>query len=74
MARVFFVTRSKGGLGKSVGAIALLDYLDMRSRKVSLVETDSANPDIGDALKTSSIGSVAMIPPNDDLLNFILVN
>ena len=27
MARVFFVTGSKGGVGKSVGAIALLDYL-----------------------------------------------
>ena len=49
MARVFFVTGSKGGVGKSVGAIALLDYFEMRSRKVSLVETDTANPDVGKA-------------------------
>jgi len=31
MARVFFVTGSKGGVGKSVGAIALLDYFEMRT-------------------------------------------
>jgi len=49
MARVFFVTGSKGGVGKSVGAIALLDYLEMGNRQVSLVETDTANPDVGKA-------------------------
>jgi hypothetical protein len=74
MASVFFLTGSEGGAGKSVGSMGLLDYLDMRSRKVPLVETDSANPDIGNALRTSSIRPVAMIPPSDDLLNFFLVN
>ena len=49
MARVFFVTGSKGGVGKSVGSIGLLDYFEMRSRKVSLVETDTAKPDVGKA-------------------------
>jgi hypothetical protein len=49
MARVFFVTGSKGGVGKSVGAIALLDYFEMGNRQVSLVETDTANPDVGKA-------------------------
>jgi hypothetical protein len=49
MATVYFVTGSKGGVGKSVGAIALLDYFEMRNRKVSLVETDTANPDVGKA-------------------------
>lgn len=45
MERVFFVTGSKGGVGKSADSIGLLDYFEMRSRKVSLVETDMANPD-----------------------------
>ena len=49
MARVFFVTGSKGGVGKSVGSIGLLDYFEVRNRKVSLVETDTANPDVGKA-------------------------
>ena len=53
MARVFFVTGSKGGVGKSVGAIALLDYFEMGNRQVSLVETDTANPDVGKAYQKS---------------------
>jgi len=44
MARVFFVTGSKGGVGKSVGAIALLDYFEMGNRQVSLVETIQPTP------------------------------
>ena len=32
-----------------MGSIGLLDYFEMRSRKVSLVETDTANPDVGKA-------------------------
>ena len=47
MARVFFVTGSIGGVGKSVGAIALLDYFEMRNRQVSLVETDTGKADEG---------------------------
>ncbi len=34
MARVFFVTGSKGGVGKSVGAIALLDYQTVPRKRV----------------------------------------
>jgi Mrp family chromosome partitioning ATPase len=49
VARVLFVTGSKGGVGKSVGVIALLDYFQMGNRQVSLVETDTANPDVGKA-------------------------
>ena len=74
MASVFFQTGSEGGAGKSVGSMGLLNYLDMRIRKVSLVETDTANPDVGNALRTSSIRSVAMIPPSEDLLNFFLAD
>jgi hypothetical protein len=72
MARVFFLTGSRGGVGKLVGLIGLFDHFEMRRGKVSLVETDTANPNVGDALRTSSIRSVAMIPPSDDLLNFFL--
>jgi cellulose biosynthesis protein BcsQ len=48
MARVFFVTGSKGGVGKSVGAIALLDYFEMRNRQVSLVEGLTLPPELED--------------------------
>jgi hypothetical protein len=74
MARMFFLTGSKGSARKSVGVIALLDYFEVRSRKVSLVETNTASPDIGKTLRTSSIRSVAMIPPSDVLYNFFLAD
>ena len=74
MAKVFFVTGSKGGVGKSVGAIGLVDHFEMRSRKVSRVDTETANPDFGNALRTSSVRSVAMIPPSDNFLNFFLAD
>jgi Mrp family chromosome partitioning ATPase len=48
MARVFFVTGSKGGVGKSVGAIALLDDFEMRNRQVSLVEGLTLPPELED--------------------------
>ncbi len=47
MATVLFSNGSKGGVGKSVGAIALLDYFEMGNRQVSLVETDTAMADEG---------------------------
>jgi cellulose biosynthesis protein BcsQ len=46
MARAFFVTDSKGGVRKSVGAIALLDYFRMGNRKVSLVEGSTMSAEL----------------------------
>ena len=48
MARAFFVTGSKGGVGKSVGALALLDYFQMGNRKVSLVEGSTSPAELED--------------------------
>ena len=47
MARVFFVTGSIGGVGKSVGAIALLDNFQIGNRQISLVETATGKADEG---------------------------
>ena len=47
-------------MGKSVGAIALLDYFEMRNRKVSLVETDTANPDVGKAYQ-KNVNSFSLV-------------
>ena len=72
MARVFFVTGSKGGVGKSVGAIALLDYFEMRNRKVSLVETDTANPDVGKAYqKDVKLFSLVNLDENEGWLDLL---
>lgn len=75
MARVFLVTGGKGGVGKSVCSIALLDYFDTRGRKVTLVETDSANPDVGKAYQKEVKGfALVNLDQNDgwlDLLDLI---
>ena len=43
---ILFVSGSKGGVGKSIAAMAVLDYLTAAGRPVKLVETDLANPDV----------------------------
>ena len=43
---IVFVTGSKGGVGKSIATMAVLDYLMSSNRFVKLVETDLANPDV----------------------------
>jgi hypothetical protein len=46
-APIIFVTGSKGGVGKSVTSMAVLDYLMTHtSAIVKLIETDTSNPDV----------------------------
>ena len=45
-APIYYVGGSKGGVGKSKLAFALIDYLKEREQNVLLLETDSANPDV----------------------------
>lgn len=44
---IVFISGSKGGVGKSIVAMAVLDYLTSAGRPVKLVEADLANPDVG---------------------------
>ena len=44
---LYLVNGAKGGVGKSLLAMALLDYLN--DREPALLETDIANPDVGKA-------------------------
>lgn len=45
---LYFVGGSKGGVGKSMMSIALCDYLTAgRGKKIKLIESDTANPDVG---------------------------
>jgi hypothetical protein len=58
---VFFVPGSAGGVGRSVGAASHLDDFEMRFRKNSPVETNTANPNVGSAYQR-------------DVMSFSLVN
>jgi len=47
---VFYVGGSKGGVGKSIVSMSLIDYLVSRfaeTKKTILIETDDSNPDVG---------------------------
>ena len=59
METIYFVGGSKGGVGKSMVTMALLDYLKT-SREPMLIETDTSNPDVEkcyrNELQTVSIG------------------
>ena len=48
---IVWVGGSKGGVGKSMGAGALLDFYLARNTSVILVECDTANPDVFKAYK-----------------------
>ncbi|NJN48149.1 MAG: protein mobD [Candidatus Competibacteraceae bacterium] len=43
---IFLIGGSKGGVGKSMVAIALLDALYQREEPTLLIETDTSNPDV----------------------------
>jgi len=43
---IVFVSGSKGGVGKSITSMAVLDYMTTNQRLVKLVESDSSNPDV----------------------------
>src|SRR5579871_2063830 len=49
--RVYWVGGGKGGVGKSMVAVAVLDYLRAEGKRVLLVECDTSNPDVWKAYK-----------------------
>jgi len=46
-APIVFVSGSKGGVGKSITTMAVLDYLATENRYVKLLEADTSNPTSG---------------------------
>ena len=51
--RIYIVGGSKGGVGKSMVSLALIDYLLNNGKTVLLIETDNSNPDVHKALGAS---------------------
>ncbi len=46
---IYLVGGSKGGVGKSIVSMALLDYLRTLEKPVMLIESDTSNPDVAKA-------------------------
>ena len=55
---LYLVSGSKGGVGKSLVTLALIDYLQRHNQTPMLVETDTSNPDVMKAIQ-SEIGCMA---------------
>jgi hypothetical protein len=62
---VYMVGGAKGGVGKSLVSMALLDYFLSRNESVMLVETDTNNPDVAKCYGTE----VKTVPINLDERN-----
>jgi hypothetical protein len=60
--KILIVGGCKGGVGKSIVASALIDYLaSTREEKVYLIESDTSNPDVGKAY-FKPINGIARVP------------
>lgn len=46
---VYMVSGSKGGVGKSIVAMALIHYFQKKEEALLLIDADTANPDVGKA-------------------------
>lgn len=51
--QIIMAAGSKGGVGKSMVCSAVLDFLQDRNQKITLVETDNSNPDVAKAYADS---------------------
>ena len=49
---IYLVSGRKGGVGKSIVSMALVDYLQMLGVDVLLIETDNSNPMSGGPIDT----------------------
>jgi hypothetical protein len=49
--RIYIVGGSKGGVGKSLVSMALIDHLQEAGEKVLLIESDTSNPDVWKSYK-----------------------
>lgn len=49
--QIYLVGGSKGGVGKSLITMAMVDYLKERGESVLLIESDTSNPDVWKAYK-----------------------
>jgi hypothetical protein len=50
--RIWWIGGSKGGVGKSMTALAVVDHFLEAGRPVTLVECDTSNPDVGKMYQT----------------------
>jgi hypothetical protein len=68
---IYFVGGSKGGVGKSMVAFALLDYLIDRGEDVILIESDTSNPDVWKTYHGSTKSELINLDEADGWIAFV---
>lgn len=74
---IYFVGGSKGGVGKSIVAMAMVDFLTCSDEQVLLVESDTSNPDVFKAYENEVKSEVCDLETADgwiDLVNLCETN
>ena len=65
---IFYVGGGKGGVGKSMVSLSLIDFLITQyggMKAIHLIETDESNPDVGRVYKGKIPVSTAILDENE---------
>lgn len=68
---IYLVGGGKGGVGKSLVALALVDHLQRRGVKPVLVENDTSNPDVMKAVQGEIDCAAFDLDEADGWINFV---
>jgi len=68
---IVFVSGSKGGVGKSLTAMAVMDYLSNEHRYLRLLEADTTNPDVWKSYRRTVEGDVVSLDDVDGWIQLV---
>lgn len=68
---IYLVGGSKGGVGKSMVTMALIDYLQTKGESVFLIETDTSNADVWKAYNSETKSELINLEEGDGWMNLI---
>lgn len=69
--QIYLVGGSKGGVGKSMVTMALIDYLQGNGESVVLIETDTSNPDVWKTYGDDTKGELVNLEEADGWIKLI---
>jgi hypothetical protein len=69
--RIYWIGGSKGGVGKSMMTVVLLDHLLERGDKVLLIECDTSNPDVWKAYGSDLPGELIDLDEADGWIRLV---
>src|SRR5580658_7377818 len=72
-SRIYWIGGSKGGVGKSMMTLVILDYLLEQGEKVLLVECDTSNPDVWKAYSHEMEGELIDLDEADGWIRLVNV-